>query len=97
MFGKKANNDIPKTPDGRKYRMAIICLLVLLAGFALAGVNPVFAKLYAELITAVLGVQAVYSGLNVANKYAISKKGDLTPPQAQPKVENGVSNDGPVS
>lgn len=73
MFRRKGNQLL----DGRKYRLAIICLLVLLAGFGVAMLSPVFANLFSELVTAVLGILFVYNSGNVANKWAVGKKGGL--------------------
>jgi len=86
-FRKKIKT--PSIPDGRKYRMSIICLFVLLAGFGVAGLNPVFVKLYSELITAVLGVLFVYCGGNVANKWSIGKKDGLTVGAGRPTIQQG--------
>ena len=69
-----------KVPDGRKYRLAIISLLIVLAGFGLAALNPVLATVLPELITGVLGINIVYNGGNVGNKLVTKKKNKNLPP-----------------
>jgi hypothetical protein len=76
-----------KAPDGRKYRMGILMMLVLLGGFALAGVNPVLASLYPELITGLGIIYLTYCGGNVGNKWVLGKKGGLTMNSEPPKPE----------
>ena len=79
----------PGIADGRKYRLALICLLVLLAGFGVGGLSPVFVKLYPDLITAVLGVLFLYCGGNVANKWSVGKKDGLTVAQNGQTITQG--------
>lgn len=82
-----------KLPDGRKYKLALICLIVLLAGFALASSNPIFVKLYPDLVTAVLGIMFIYSGGNVANKWSIGTKKSLSIASENNRLkEEGVEN-----
>lgn len=83
MFKSKQN----KPPDGRKYRMGIIMMLVLLGSFALAGVNPVLAAVYPELITGLGIIYLTYCGGNVGNKWVLGKKGGLTMESEQPKPD----------
>ena len=81
---------------GRKFKLAIICLVILLAGFGIAGIAPAFAALYSELITAVLGTLFIYSGGNVAGKWAIGKKESLTLKGEDTTLEGGTK-DGDVN
>lgn len=69
MFKKKN-----KLPDGRKYRLTIMTMLILLAAFGVAGLNPALAALYPQLVTALLGLVFVYCGGNIGNKF-VSKNG----------------------
>ena len=75
MFRRRANK-LP--PDGRKYRLSILCLLIILAGFGVSTLSPVLAGLFSELVAAVLGILFVYSGGNVAKTWAVGKKDGLT-------------------
>lgn len=72
MFKRKPRTN--RVPDGRKYRLAIISLVIVLTGFGVACINPILAKLYSELVAAVLGILFVYSGGNVAKEWANGKK-----------------------
>ena len=61
-------------PSGRKYRLSILCILVILAGWFGGGINPVFSAGYEEMIAGILGVLFTYCGGNVANKWAVKGK-----------------------
>lgn len=99
MFGKKKPKKIDpsKTPDGRKYRLAIISMFVLLGGFGLAGLNPAFAAVYAELVTAILGINALYYGGNVGNKWVIGKSGGLSLSAGAVNSDNEAEPNGTVN
>ena len=77
----KQRIDKEEITPGRKYRLALISLLILLAGFGVSAVNPVLASLYPQLITGVISVLFVYCGGNVANKIVL-KKTDLNSNQS---------------
>lgn len=99
MFGKKESEEInlPKTPDGRKYRLAIISMFILLGGFGLAGLNPAFAAIYTELITAILGINALYYGGNVGNKWVIGKSGRLSIDPSAINLNNEAKPNGTIN
>lgn len=63
MLFRKNNSNIR---DGRKYRMSIICLLLILVGYIAGSINPVFSAGYEEFITGILGVLFTYCTGNVA-------------------------------
>ena len=60
-------------PTGRKYRLALICILCILACFGLAGINPILLKVFAEVVGGIVGVFIVYCGGNVATKGVLGK------------------------
>ena len=72
MFKKNPNKPL----DGRKYRLGIIMMLVFLGGFALTGINPVLATVYAELVTGCGIIYLTYCGHNVGNKWVLGRKQD---------------------
>jgi hypothetical protein len=74
MFKKRSDKPL----DGRKYRMGIIMMFVLLAGFGLAGLNPVLTSLYTELITGCSLLYFTYCSGNVSNKLVTARKKDDT-------------------
>lgn len=61
------------TPAGRKYRLAILCLLFILAAFGLATMNPILLKVFAEVVGGIVGIYIVYCGGNVATKGVLGK------------------------
>lgn len=68
----------PKLPNGRKYKLTLICLLLLTAGLALTTVNPLITKVYAEFAGGIIGILLVYCGGNVSNKWVLGKAQDAT-------------------
>lgn len=58
---------------GRKYTMGMICMLMVLSGFALATTNPILTKVFAELVGGIVGIYMVYCGGNVGNKAVLGK------------------------
>ena len=84
------------TPNGRKYKLALISLLVAVAGFAIIVMNPTTALigLYGELTSAIFLINTAYYGGNVANKWATKKP--LTPETRTNTVNEGDQEDGNV-
>lgn len=66
-----------KLPDGRKYRLAVIMMLVMLVGFGLAGLNPVMSALYPQLLTGLTAIYFTFCGGNIGSKWVTGKNGDL--------------------
>lgn len=91
MFGKKKS----PYPDGRKYRLAFLSMMLMLAGFALSGINPVWESAYPEFISGVLGICLLYFGGNVSNKIVLKKGagGILTGIASQEENTNGTNGD----
>ncbi len=85
MSKEKSN----QPPDGRKYRLSLISLLVILTAFGIAILNPVFVGLYSELVAGVLAILFVYCGGNVGKSWAVGKKDGLTVSSGGTKVIKG--------
>lgn len=71
----------------RKYLLAIGTSVVMVGCWALTGRFPALAPTFGELLGGLLASQAVFSGFNVATKYAVLNrfgKADL-PPEEGPK------------
>ncbi len=85
MFKRKTN----KPANGRKYKLALISVLAILAGFAMCAINPVFIAVFSELVTGVLGVLLVYCGGNVGKSWAVGKVDGLTVSSGPTKVYKG--------
>lgn len=75
MFKKKIST---KSANGRKYKLAMICLLAILAGFTMCAINPIFITVFNELVAGILSILFVYSSGNVGHTWAIGKKDSLT-------------------
>lgn len=69
--------DPNKLPDGRKFRLALISIMLLTAAFAMAAINPVLATALPDFITGLIGLNLVYNGGNVGNKWMLGKKGGV--------------------
>ena len=65
---------LPKTPDGRKYRMGITMMLVMIASFGLAGLNPMLAKLFPDFLTGLAMIYVTYCGGNIGKHWVNGKK-----------------------
>jgi len=63
-----------KLPDGRKYRMGIIMMMVMLVGFGLAGLNPVYVSLFPSLLTGLSAIYFTFCGGNIGSKWVTGKK-----------------------
>ena len=70
MFNKNNNH----LPDGRKFRLAILSLVILVIMILLSIPNPGITGLISELITGILGINIIYNGGNVTNKWVIKKE-----------------------
>lgn len=79
----------PDTPNGRKYKLALISLLVVVAGFAIIAMDPttMMISLYEKLLWGIFGVNSSYYGGNVANKWVTKK------PLTQQTSSNTVGED----
>ncbi len=66
--------------NGRKYRMTLIAMLIILAGYGLTVLNPVLQTSYAELAGGIVGLVLVYCGGNVSNKFVLTRPGREPPP-----------------
>ena len=74
--------------SGRKYRLSLIALSVMLGGFMIVPFNTVLQSAYSELITGVIGVLVLYFGGNNASKYIATKYGEIVdPPQDKEEKE----------
>jgi hypothetical protein len=72
------SNDNEKNKS-RKYKLSLLSLLLITAGFAVIEGLHLPHVAFGEFIAGVLGVLALYLGGNVTNKYVVSKslaKGD---------------------
>jgi len=58
----------------RKFKLILVSLGVILAGFFFAGYNEALAGLYATLCTCIIGLNTVYGGANVGTKWVANKK-----------------------
>jgi len=70
------------TPNGRKYTLALVSLLVVVGGFAIIATDPTAAmiSLYENLLWGIFGVNSSYYGGNVANKWVVKKPLTQQPP-----------------
>lgn len=57
----------------RKYRLAVISLLLITFGWLLASILPGLAQMFSELITGIMGVLMLYFTGNVGNKFVVGK------------------------
>ena len=61
------------TRNGRKFRMALYCLLFITVGFlAILGV-PEVAGLYTTYVGALVAILGVYCGGNIGNKFVLTR------------------------
>ena len=70
LLGKSDNS----IPDGRKFRMGQLMMLMMLGGLGLASLTPVIASLYSEFTAGLIGIYVIYTGGNVSNKWVLGKK-----------------------
>ena len=72
-FNRKKEKEKLPTRNGRKYRLALLFSLLLLACFGLASMNPILIKVFAEVVGGIVGIFLAYCSLNVANKAVLGK------------------------
>jgi hypothetical protein len=83
---KNKSSKSPLPFDGRKYRLVIFSMALILGAFGLTALNPVLATLFPEFITGIISLNFLYMGGNVSNKWVLNKAGKLTlPPEDKPK------------
>lgn len=90
MFGRGKVVSLERKHNGRKYKLTLISLLLLVAGFTLTTVNPLLAKVYAEFTGGIIGILLVYCGGNVSNKWVLGKAQGASvddPPASPPDNE----------
>lgn len=61
------------TLNSRKYRMGLICMIVIMGLGSLILVNPLFIEVLPTMIGAIVTVYGIYCGMNVANKWTLGK------------------------
>jgi len=61
---------------GRKYKLALVSLLVIFSSFVLSGLVPGFVSIFEELIGGVVAILVVYCGGNITNKWVQKPKKD---------------------
>ena len=52
----------------RKWRLALLSMTLITLGFVLVSSVPALIPIYSTFVGAVIGLNAVYGGVNVANK-----------------------------
>jgi hypothetical protein len=63
--------------DGRKYKMSIFAMFIMLVTFVFTGYNELVKETYTELLMGLSSLYAVYCGSNVGNKWVLGKHGKL--------------------
>ena len=63
------------TPAGRKYRLAILCVLFIVGCYCFTIFNPILIKVFTELVSGIIGIYLCYCGGNasaalIAKRYA---------------------------
>lgn len=70
---------MPKYPDRqRKWRLILLSMTLVTLGFALLASVPAIGPFYGTFVGAIVGLNAVYGGANVANKFVTGKQNDGT-------------------
>jgi len=64
---------LAKVRNGRKYKLALITMTLLLAAFGLVALVPTLERMFPDLATALVGTLLVYCGGNVGNKFVTGK------------------------
>lgn len=60
----------------RKWKLILLSMLLVTLGFAIVAYSPIGGEFYATYISALIGLNAVYGGANVASKF-IEKKEEV--------------------
>jgi hypothetical protein len=58
----------------RKYRMALLSLLLVTGAWVVAGLLPGFAQVFSELTTGIMGILMLYFTGNVSNKFVVGRQ-----------------------
>jgi len=64
---------LAKIRNGRKYKLALIVMTLLLSAFGLVALAPSLGRMFPELATALVSTLLVYCGGNVGNKWVSGK------------------------
>lgn len=59
--------------SSRKYKLALIALLLVTGGWAASGLLPGLAQMFSELTTGIMGVLMLYFTGNVSNKFVVGR------------------------
>jgi threonine/homoserine/homoserine lactone efflux protein len=74
MLGRKKAPKPVFPPDGRKYKLALIVMAIMLGAFALCTVNPVLLKALDSFLAGLGTIYLLYCGGNVTTKWVANKK-----------------------
>lgn len=59
--------------NSRKYKLALISLLLITGAWCAAGLLPGLGHIFSELITGVMGILMLYFTGNVGNKFVVGR------------------------
>jgi hypothetical protein len=59
--------------SSRKYKLALIALVLVTGGWIVSGTVPGLAQMFSELITGIMGILMLYFTGNVGNKFVVGK------------------------
>lgn len=59
--------------SSRKYKMALISMVLVTLGWIASGLLPGLAQMFSELIAGIMGVLMLYFTGNVGNKFVVGK------------------------
>lgn len=59
--------------NSRKYRLALVSLLLITASWIMSGLLPGLAQMFSELITGIMGILMLYFTGNVSNKFVVGR------------------------
>jgi len=59
--------------SSRKYKLALLSLLILITGWIISGYLPALQKTYSDLIGGVMGLLMLYYTGNVGNKFVVGR------------------------
>ena len=67
----------------RKWKLILLSTALITLGFALVALNSMAGPFFGTFTSAIIGLNLVYGGANVANKYVTGKQNDTkAPPRA---------------